>query len=111
MSSAFDRLHLSPTKVSKAKEEYRQQCRERIAKIIKMREMSRNGECRKDYGTIPSSRACDMYYRGMADLVKKEIQVAKHSKTFETKLTVDQLVRYSKYILKQKEEANIKNDK
>ena len=111
LSSAFDRLHASPTKVSKTKEEYRKQCRERIEKIIKMREMSRNGECRKDYGTIPSSRACDMYYRGMADLVKKEIQVAKHSKKIETKMTVDQLVRYSEYMLKEREEANINNDK
>jgi hypothetical protein len=103
LSSAFDRLHVSPTKVSKAKEEYRKQCREKIAEKIKKRDMERNGECRIDYGSISPSRASDMYYRGMADLARKEILIAKHSENFQTKLNVDQIVMYS-HILKRKEQ-------
>jgi hypothetical protein len=103
LSSAFDRLHVSPTKVSKAKEEYRKQCREKIAEKVKKREMERNGECRIDYGSIAPSRASDMYYLGMAVLARKEIEIAKHSKNFQTKLNVDKIVMYSN-ILKRKEQ-------
>jgi hypothetical protein len=90
--SAFDRLHASPTKASKVKEEYQKQCREKISEKIKKREMERNGECRVDYGTIPASQACDMYYRGMAELAMKDIEIAKHSKQFQTKLNLDQII-------------------
>lgn len=109
LSSAFDRLHVSPTKVSKAKEDYRKQCRAEITKKLKRRGMERNGEYRTNYGTIAPSQANDMYYRGMLELVKKEIQIAKHDSNFQTKLNLDQITYYSK-ILKEREEQNEKKD-
>lgn len=95
-NSIHHRLSVSPTVTSKTKAEHRVKRREEVHKKVETQRKARNGELIPNHGPISPLKADSMYYRGMLDLVKKDITNEKNDPNFKSKINIDQVLTYSK---------------